>query len=147
MQPHGRNPLELLDPLLGDWVAEGESPIGPYRCRRRFRRTLGDTHVQLDTHWEYASNLFEELTMFATDDVHGLQYWSFTSNGDQSVGYLTAAGGLSEDATVFESLVPTGKMRMSYWPTGLAGIVVFVVEAKTRDGWRRILEHRYRPSL
>jgi hypothetical protein len=142
---HPRDPLVLLDPLLGEWVADGESPVGPYRCRRRFTRVLGDSFVQLDIHWEYASAFFDELTIFGADEVHGLQYRTFDSNGEQSVGHLSAAGGLSEDAMVFESLTPTGRLRMSYWPTGIAGIVVFNVESKSGDRWKRLVEHRYRP--
>ena len=137
--------LRLLDPLLGEWVARGESPLGPYTCRRRFSRVLRRTHVQLDTYWEYAADTFDERTIFAPHEDFGLQFWSFSSNGEQSNGHLTAAGGLSEQAVVFEALTPSGRMRMSYWPTGTNDVVVFVVDTKSRSGWSRLLEHHYRP--
>ena len=138
------DPLVLLDPLMGEWIAEGESPTGPYLCRRHFSRILGGQHVQLETHWEYVSSTYDELTIFGPDEIHGLQYWSFSSSGEQTAGHLSSAGGLSEQAVVFDSLAPVSRLRYSYWPTGAGGVVVFVVESKSVRGWTRLLEHHYR---
>ncbi|SDO47989.1 hypothetical protein SAMN04515671_1072 [Nakamurella panacisegetis] len=142
----GSDPLRLLDPLLGPWVAEGESPVGPYLCRRRFRRILDGRYVQMDTHWEYVSSEFDELTVFGPDETHGLQYWSFSSDGDRSVGHLTSAGGRSDQAVVFESLAPISRFRYSYTPIGASGVIVFVVESRSRTGWIQLLEHHYRAA-
>ena len=142
----GPDPLQLLDPLIGEWIAEGESPTGPYLCRRRFSRILGGRHVQLDTHWEYVSSEYDELTIFGPDEVHGLQYWSFSSNGEQTAGHLISAGGPPEQAVVFDSLAPVSRLRYSYWLIGASGVVAFVVESKSRAGWTRLLEHHYRAA-
>jgi hypothetical protein len=44
----GRGKLGLLDPLLGDWEAEADSPQGLVRCVRSFSRVLGGKYVRLD---------------------------------------------------------------------------------------------------
>ena len=41
----GRGKLGILDPLLGDWEADADSPQGAVHCTRAFRRVLGGKYV------------------------------------------------------------------------------------------------------
>ena len=48
----GRGKLGALDPLLGSWQAEAESPMGPVRCTRTFSHILGGHRVLLEARWQ-----------------------------------------------------------------------------------------------
>jgi len=51
---------------------------------------------------------------------------------------------LHPEAVGFEAQMPAGLARMAYWPEEDGGFV-WVVESKNAKGWRRFVEHRYRP--
>ena len=47
----GRGKLGVLDPLIGAWEAESDSPMGRIRCTRTFSRILGGHRVLLEARW------------------------------------------------------------------------------------------------
>jgi hypothetical protein len=46
----GRGKLGFLDPLLGFWSAQADSPAGPVLCTRTFSRVLNNRYVKLEAH-------------------------------------------------------------------------------------------------
>ena len=43
----GRGKLGVLDPLLGEWIADAVTPMGSVRCRRTRAKTLGGTRIEM----------------------------------------------------------------------------------------------------
>jgi hypothetical protein len=140
----GRGKLGVLDPLLGAWVAQADSPRGPVRCRRTFTRVLAGSYVRLDARWEFGDKAYEELAILAPGDDGGLVFWSFTSDGKRSEGQLAEAADLHPRAIAFEAEMPAGRARMAYWPDEAEGFR-WVVESRTKKGWSRFTEHHYLP--
>lgn len=138
----GRGKLGVLDPLIGEWIAEADSPMGKVVCRRTFTRILEGTYVQLSALWEIPSGTYEELALIGVGPEGQLQFWSFTSDKKQSSGIRADVSDLHPEALGFEAQMPAGLARMAYWPHAEAG-VIWVVESKTRQGWNRITEHHY----
>ena len=50
----GRGKLGFMDPLLGHWAADWESPMGPVHCTRSFER-FGGSYIRLDARWEFGA--------------------------------------------------------------------------------------------
>ena len=144
----GRGKLGFLAPLLGTWVAEAESEMGPVRCRRAFEPVLGGKFVRLTALWQFgaspaAGRGYEEFALIGAGDGGGVCFWSFTSDGKRSQGTVADATDLHAEAVGFEADMPAGRARMAYWPADGGGFV-WVVESKNAKGWRRFVEHRYR---
>ncbi|MBX7082319.1 MAG: hypothetical protein K1X88_24135 [Nannocystaceae bacterium] len=142
----GRGKLGVLEPLLGTWVADAESPMGTIRCTRTFVRVLGDAWVQLDAVWDLGAKRYVEHAIFGVDRDGTVSFWSFTSDGKRSQGKLVAAPDVAPDAIAFEADVPAGIARMIYWPTddGAPDQMQWAVESKSKRGWNRFSLHRYR---
>jgi hypothetical protein len=140
----GRGKLGALDPLLGAWETEADSPQGRVRCVRTFTRALGDRYVILEARWELPDRVYEEHALFGVGDDARLAFWSFTSDGKRSHGVLTDAGDVHPRALGFEAEMPAGRARMVYWPADAGGFH-WAVESKTKKGWKRFVEHLYRP--
>jgi hypothetical protein len=138
----GRGKLGPLAPLLGEWVAQGDSPVGPYRCVRRFAPTLEGAYVQLTARWELGARTYEELSLYGADAESRLVFWSFTSDGKSSRGVLVDGGDVHPEAVAFEAEMPAGTARMIYWPDEREGFR-WAVESKTKKGWNRFSEHHY----
>ncbi|MEO8197375.1 MAG: hypothetical protein ABI689_11715 [Thermoanaerobaculia bacterium] len=141
----GRGKLGVLDPLLGSWEAETDSPRGPIRCRRRFSRILAGKRVLLEAAWHLPAGVYEEHAVYGLDDSGKLAFWSFTSDGKQSHGTLTAATDVHPEAIAFAAQMPAGLARMVYWP-GDDGQLDWAVESKTNRGWNRFTIHHYRAA-
>jgi hypothetical protein len=142
----GTGKLGQLDPLLGAWVAEGDSEAGPYRCERRFDRILGGRHVQLIVTWTFPDGrASEELALFGVDGENELRMWSFASDGRQAQGRLLEPWDLPRPNLAFEVETPGGRSRFAYWPDRRLGGIAYVVESKTRGGWSRFVDHLYKP--
>ena len=139
----GRGRLGALQPLLGTWVAEADSPQGRVRCTRRFERVLGGSYVQLTARWEFADSVYEELALYGVDRERTLRFWSFTSDGKQSSGVLVDGSDVHPQAIAFEAQMPAGRGRMAYWPDDEEGFR-WVVESHSKKGWNRFVEHHYR---
>ena len=172
----GRGLLGPLDPLIGAWEAATDSERGPVRVERVFTRVHGGRWVRLEARWAFAEGVYEETAMFGRRSDGTLGFWSFTSDGKHSEGWLAEAPDLPAQAIAFEAEMPAGRARQAYWPApavervegdqlggasdklggasdklggdgdqlGGAGFV-WVVEARTKTGWSRFTEHRYRP--
>ncbi|MDQ6829631.1 MAG: hypothetical protein M3081_12245 [Gemmatimonadota bacterium] len=149
----GRGKLGFLQPLLGDWEALGESPIGPVRCTRRFDSVLGDSYIQLSARWQFGKKAeesgwagdggYREHAIFGAGPGGTVRFWSFTSDGKRSEGVLANVTDLHPEAIGFEAQMPAGLARQAYWPID-DGSVKWVVESRNKKGWKRFVEHTYR---
>lgn len=139
----GRGKLGVLEPLLGSWQAEADSPMGPIRCVRKFSRILRGTRVLLEAQWIFGDKAYEEHAVYGVDDAGALAFWSFTSDGKRSVGRLADGQDVHPSAIAFEAEMPAGLARMVYWPADDDGLR-WAVESRTQKGWRRFTEHHYR---
>jgi hypothetical protein len=52
---------------------------------------------------------------------------------------------VAPEAVGFEAEMPAGRARMAYWPATDGGFH-WVVESRTKKGWNRFAEHRYRAA-
>ena len=138
----GRGKLGALDPLIGSWQAETDSPMGRIRCTRTFSRILNGHRILLEARWHIGEKVYEEHAIYGVDDSGGLAFWSFTSDGKRSQGALTDATDLHPEAIAFEAEMPAGTARMVYWPED-HGAMSWVVESKTKKGWNRFTHHHY----
>jgi len=150
----GRGKLGFLQPLLGHWVAQAESPIGPVRCTRLFESVLGGRYVRLSAGWKFGARAkvprgyeipeggYEELAIIGAGE-DGVSFWSFTSDGKRSQGKVADVTDIHPEAVGFEAQMPAGRARMAYWPDGEGGFF-WAVESKNAKGWRRFTEHHYR---
>lgn len=140
----GSGKLGVLDPLIGSWQADADSPQGPIRCVRTFSRILGGSYVLLEARWELGpGNTYEEHAVFGVDKSGRLSLWSFTSDGQRAEGALADAGDLHPEAIGFEAQMPAGLARMVYWPAEDGGIE-WVAESKEPQGWSRFAHHHCR---
>ncbi|UMY64483.1 MULTISPECIES: hypothetical protein [unclassified Flavobacterium] len=138
----GRGKLGLLKPLMGHWIAEADSPMGPLVCTRHFAYTLGGTFIEMRVNWTFETKSYEETALFGIKD-DAPTFWSFTSDGKQSQGTLSDGTDVHPQAICFEAQMPAGIARMIYWP-GEEGTLNWAVESKTQKGWNRFTEHRYK---
>lgn len=141
----GRGKLGPLSPLIGDWKAQATTPLGAVQCLRTFTPILKGTYVQLTARWEFPQGNYEELAMFGVNSDGKLAFWSFTSDGKNSTGIAADVTDLHPAAIGFEAQMPAGLARMAYWPDEDDGYY-WIVEAKTKKGWKRFTEHHYRPA-
>jgi hypothetical protein len=156
----GRGKLGFMQPLLGNWVADAQTPMGPVRCTRSFTRTLNNSYIRLDARWLFGGGAakpaegeagsldgkaYEEMAVIGVGDEGEVVFWSFTSDGKRSQGTVADASDLHEEAIGFEAQMPAGLARMVYWPDEDGGFF-WVVESKTVKGWKRFVEHHYRPA-
>lgn len=141
----GRGKLGIFAPLLGSWLAEADSPMGAVRCTRSFEKVLGGKYVQLTAVWKFAKSSYEEIALYGAGDDKNVHFWSFTSDGKRSEGYLADVTDVDARAIGFEAQMPAGLARMAYWPDAEEGFQ-WVVESKTKKGWNRFVEHHYRSA-
>jgi len=158
----GRGKLGFLQPLIGDWVAVGDSPAGRYRCLRSYHPTLDSSYIELRALWLFGPPAAEakpatvltqndggyrETAIIGAGADGEVGLWSFTSDGKRSEGKVADVSDLHTQAIGFHAQMPAGLARMSYWPDGDDNPdgFVMVVEAQTTKGWSRMIEHHYRP--
>ncbi|MCB9514016.1 MAG: hypothetical protein R3C71_07605 [Candidatus Krumholzibacteriia bacterium] len=145
----GRGKLGPLAPLIGSWIAESDSPMGPLRCTRRLTLALGGKYLLLDVHWQFGPGAegksYEEHAVIGAGDDGALAFWSFTSDGKRSEGRLADVTDVHPEAVGFEAQMPAGLARMVYWPADDGGFH-WAVESKTKKGWNRFVDHHYRPA-
>jgi hypothetical protein len=137
----GRGKLGLLDPLIGNWIAHADSPAGQLECTRSFSRILNGKYVHLSAIWKIPRGNYEESAYIGVDGK-GVAFWSFTSDGKHSQGYLTDVTDVHPQAVGFEAQMPAGLARMVYWPDETDGFH-WIVESKTQKGWNRFVHHHY----
>lgn len=152
MWKKGRGKLGFLEPLLGKWTANAESPMGPIRCERSFERILGGSFIRLDAEWHFGkpdANKpvgYVELSVIGADTDGTVSFWSFTSDGKRSQGKLADVSDVHPEAFGFEAQMPAGLARMAYWPDEDGTGFFWAVEAKNKKGWKRFSIHHYRPA-
>jgi len=147
----GRGKLGSLDPLLGQWTAEAESPMGPVKCVRHFERVLGDSYLRLDAEWRIGGTgtkgdqpkIYRELAVIGIGDDKKVWFWSFTSDGKRSQGHLTDVSDIHPEAVGFEAQMPAGLARQAYWPDDDGNGFHWAVEARSKKGWKRFTSHHY----
>ncbi len=139
----GRGKLGPLDPLLGAWIAEAETPMGPVRCERTFSPILNGAAVLLEANWHFGDKVYREHAIFSPADGGTLGFWSFTSDGKRSEGRRVEAADVHPGALAFEAEMPAGRARQVYWPADDGG-VCWAVESATKKGWKRFTLHTYR---
>jgi hypothetical protein len=141
----GRGKLGVLDPLLGSWRAEAESPMGPLACHRTFAKSLGDSYVILDARWEFPGKVYREHAIYGVGESGSIAFWSFTSDGKRSQGTIADVTDVHPEAIGFEAEMPAGLARMIYWPS-VDGGIHWAVESKNKKGWKRFTLHHYLPA-
>ncbi len=142
----GRGKLGPFAPLVGSWVAEASSAMGPVRCRRGFTPVLGGRFLQLTARWEFGTaagaKVYDEMALIGPGDDGQVCFWSFTSDGKRSQGWLADVTDLHPEAIGFEADMPAGRARLGYWPAEDGGFY-WVVESRTQKGWNRFVHHHY----
>jgi hypothetical protein len=142
----GRGKLGVLDPLLGSWEAQTETPMGPTACVRTFARALNDAYVILDASWDFSGKVYREHAIYGPGDDGQVVFWSFTSDGKRSQGTIADATDIHPAAIGFEAQMPAGLARLVYWPDGdNTNGIQWAVESKSKKGWKRFTLHHYRP--
>lgn len=139
----GRGSLGIFKPLLGEWKASAESQMGKMICRRNFKRILAGKYIELNARWEFAKGVYEEIAIYGMHDGK-LTFWSFTSDGKKSQGYISDGSDVHPLAICFEAEMPAGLARMIYWPHEEGGFN-WAVESKNKKGWNRFTLHHYLP--
>lgn len=143
----GRGKLGPFEPLHGRWVAEAESEMGPVLCHRVLEPILDGHYLKLTARWEFrvkeSHRVYEEVALIGVGDEGKVCFWSFTSDGKRSHGVAADVTDLHPEAVGFEADMPAGRARMAYWPEEGGGFH-WVVESRTKAGWRRLVDHSYR---
>lgn len=144
----GRGKLGGFTPLLGSWFAEADSQMGPVRCWRKLAPILDSKYLRLEARWEIGSvensRVYEELAIIGVGEDGVVNFWSFTSDGKRSQGWLADVSDIHPQAIGFEADMPAGRGRMAYWPAQDGGFH-WAVESRSKKGWNRFVEHHYRP--
>ena len=142
----GRGKLGPLDPLLGTWVAETDSPMGRLKCTRTFAKMGGEGKlITLIADWDLGGKHYIEQAIYGVGDDGKLAFWSFTSDGKRSVGLIADGTDIHPEAISFEAQMPAGLARMVYWP-GNDKTINWAVESKTKKGWNRFTLHKYKAA-
>lgn len=141
----GRGKLGILNPLLGTWIAEADSPMGKLKCTRTFEQILSRNYIQLYATWDFAKFSYIEKAIIGLKDGV-LSFWSFTSDGKNSFGQISNASDVHSEAICFEAQMQAGIARMIYWPNE-DGSFNWAVESKTKKGWNRFTSHHYKAIL
>ncbi len=137
----GPGKLGILHPLLGSWVANGETAMGKLRCTRTFTKMLNGHYIQLTARWEFDEKVYEEVAVIGLDQDK-ISFWSFTSDGKKSQGQIADGTDVHPEAICFEAQMPAGLARMIYWTDEENGFY-WAVESKNKKGWNRFTEHHY----
>lgn len=118
--------------------------MGRYRVERTFAPDLSGKAVTLRASWDFGAKRYDELCVFAVDpEEKRVGFWSFTSRGERSQGWLVEAPDLPGGAIAFEADMPAGRARQAYFPGEDDGMT-YVVEARRKTGWSRFLEQDLR---
>jgi hypothetical protein len=140
----GRGKLGFLQPLLGTWIAQADTPMGPVRCTRAFE-SFGDKYVRLEAAWDFCGKVCRDIALIGVGEGGKVNFWSFTNDGKRSQGTVADVSDIHAEAIGFEARMPAGRARMAYWPDGDGGFF-WAVESKNKKGWKRFTQHHYRPA-
>lgn len=141
---NGRGKLGVFSPLMGLWRTQTESELGHIVCTREFSKILDGKYVKLSCHWDIGTDgkSYDEHALFGVTPDKKLHFWSFTSDGKQSDGWISSATDIHPKALCFEADMPAGRARQIYWPHEEEGIQ-WAVESRSKKGWNRFVDHQY----
>lgn len=142
----GRGKLGFFTPLLGNWETEPlQTEMGLIKVNRKFEKILDGKYIQLTCHWEIGTDgkSYDEHCIFGVGDDKKVCFWSYTSDGKRSEGWLSQAPDIHPQAICFEADMPSGRARQTYWPADEGGFL-WAVESRTKKGWNRFVDHHYR---
>lgn len=141
----GRGQLGFMTPLLGRWQADADSEMGRVICTREFTKILNGKYIRLTAHWDIGggAKTYDEEAIYGVKPDGRVGFWSFTSDGKNSEGYVAEMPDIPEAVFGFEAKMPAGLGRQAFWPDGEGGFH-WVVEAKPKTNWKRFLEHHYK---
>jgi hypothetical protein len=137
----GKGKLGLMEPLLGTWIAVGNTEMGKLKCTRTITKVLSGNYLEMTVKWEMEKMNYEELAIIGSNEGK-LEFWSFTSDGKRSQGQFADGTDIHPEAICFEAKMPAGIARMIYWPES-GEAFHWAVEAKNKKGWKRFTEHHY----
>ncbi|MEO1311752.1 MAG: hypothetical protein AAFV51_12445 [Pseudomonadota bacterium] len=146
----GRGTLGPFKPLLGAWIAKGDGSVGAFQCIRTYEPTLGGKYVKLVAEWRFGEALadlskpasYEDLTLFGPHKERKLGFWSFTSDGKRSEGWLSTAEDVHAKALCFEADMDAGRARQVFYPDPEEGWR-WRVQRQVKKGWSEIVAHHY----
>src|SRR5262249_19060941 len=106
----GRGKLGALNPLLGTWNAQADSPRGPARCQRTFQPILNGAYIHLIARWTFGDDakIYEEIALYGLRPDGALGFWSFTSDSKQSMGVRADVTDIHPEAIGFEAQMAAG---------------------------------------
>lgn len=116
----GKGKFGILEPLLGNWEAIADSPMGKVICTRKFEKILGGNYIQLQAKWKFGKKDYEEIALFGVEK-RKIYFKSFTSDGKNSEGEISEAIDIQPDAICFIAEMPAGIARMVNWPDSEEG--------------------------
>ena len=138
-----RGKLGIFEPLLGDWITNKESrDYSKPKCTRKLKKTLDNKYIELKVYWYLENKIYEDMTLIGLNSSKEICFWSFTSDGKNSMGKLADVSDIHPEAIGFEAEMPAGVARQAYWPSQEGGFY-WVVESKTKKGWNRFVKQHY----
>ncbi len=139
----GRGKLGLFTPVLGAWICNrGSNDSQNPECTRHLEKILDGKYILLKVSWDLGNKTYDEMAMIGTDKEKNINFWSFTSDGKNSQGYLADVSDIHPQAIGFEAQMPAGLARQAYYPHEEEGFI-WVVESKTRKGWNRFTQQHF----
>jgi len=94
------------------WPNSGRRGAGnSVRCRRTLESILGGNYLQLTARWEFGvaeqDKSYVEHAIIGAGDDGNVHFWSFTSDGKRSEGWLADVTDVHPEAVGFEADMPT----------------------------------------
>ncbi len=139
----GRGKLGLFSPLLGEWITNEHSQDEKKpECHRTFQLTLDNKYIQLDVKWFLEKKVYTDHTLIGLNAHKEICFWSFTSDGKNSMGKLADVSDIHPEAFGFKAEMPAGLARQAYWPAEVDGFY-WVVESRNKKGWNRFVQQHF----
>ena len=139
----GRGKMGFMKPLLGSWIAvDPDTPMGKVVCVRTYETVLDGKYIQLNAQWDIGEGkkTYQEMAYYGLSKDKVPTFWSFTSDGGQSIGSYANVEDMHAEAKGFEAQMPSGLARFGFWPTQSG--MVWAAEAKTQKGWKSMIHHK-----
>jgi len=144
----GGGKLGVLAPIVGEWQASAETPMGIVNVHRKIQPTLSGSHFSMDVVWKFGQKEYVEHAIIGLNRQGVITFWSFTNDGKNSTGHLVEAPDIHPNAIAFQAEMPAGTARMTFFPDpDDASGMIWVVESKNQKGWNRFTTHHYKPVI
>ncbi|WP_262694447.1 hypothetical protein [Kordiimonas aquimaris] len=139
----GRGKMGFMQPLLGTWrVEDPDTPMGKVVCVRSYNKILDGKFIRLEANWDIGGGKkkYQEIAHYGLSRDKVPTFWSFTSDGGQTIGTFADVEAMHEGAKGFEAEMPAGLARFGFWPTETG--MTWAADAKTKSGWSRMVSHQ-----